>query len=289
MFTITDIVMFSTGGILLILYLIFFFKGLQYKDYFAELDEDDYILKDIYIVGLAVLRTIHYSFISKKDRILRQDINIFYGKNYEDFFLVTIRSQQISIAFTLLVLGFCLYGLASDVLIVFVIAGFAVLAFYYFGSLLENRIKERSDSMLSDFSEMVSKLALLTNAGLILREAWEMVAYNGESDLYREMQMSVEDMRNGESEITAISKFASRSMLPEIRKFSSTVVQGLEKGNQELVYMLQEQSKECWELKQQLAKRQGEKASSRLMIPMAVMFIGILIMVVIPIFSNMGM
>lgn len=289
MFTITDIVMFSTGGILLILYLIFFFKGLQYKDYFAELDEDDYILKDIYIVGLAVLRTIHYSFISKKDRILRQDINIFYGKNYEDFFLVTIRSQQISIAFTLLVLGFCLYGLASDVLIVFVIAGFAVLAFYYFGSLLENRIKERSDSMLSDFSEMVSKLALLTNAGLILREAWEMVAYNGEGDLYKEMQMSVEDMRNGESEITAISKFASRSMLPEIRKFSSTIIQGLEKGNQELVYMLQEQSKECWELKQQLAKRQGEKASSKLMIPMAVMFIGILIMVVIPIFSNMGM
>lgn len=289
MFTITDIVMFSTGGILLILYLIFFFKGLQYKDYFAELDEDDYILKDIYIVGLAVLRTIHYSFISKKDRILRQDINIFYGKNYEDFFLVTIRSQQISIAFTLLVLGFCLYGLAGDALIVFVIAGFAALAFYYFGSLLENRIKERSDSMLSDFSEMVSKLALLTNAGLILREAWEMVAYNGESDLYREMQMSVEDMRNGESEITAISRFASRSMLPEIRKFSSTVVQGLEKGNQELVYMLQEQSKECWELKQQLVKREGEKASSKLMIPMAIMFIGILIMVVIPIFSNMGM
>lgn len=143
--------------------------------------------------------------------------------------------------------------------------------------------------MLSDFSEMVSKLALLTNAGLILREAWEMVAYNGESDLYKEMQMSVEDMRNGESEITAISKFASRSMLPEIRKFSSTVVQGLEKGNQELVYMLQEQSKECWELKQQLAKRQGEKASSKLMIPMAIMFIGILVMVVIPIFSNMGM
>ncbi len=203
--------------------------------------------------------------------------------------MVTIRSQQISIAFTLLVLGFCLYGLASDVLIVFVIAGFAAMAFYYFGSLLENRIKERSDSMLSDFSEMVSKLALLTNAGLILREAWEMVAYNGESDLYKEMQMSVEDMRNGESEITAISKFASRSMLPEIRKFSSTVVQGLEKGNQELVYMLQEQSKECWELKQQLAKRQGEKASSKLMIPMAIMFIGILVMVVIPIFSNMGM
>lgn len=289
MFTIIDIVMFGTGGILLILYLIFFFKGLQYKEYFAGLDEDDYILKDIYIVGLAVLRTIHYSFISKKDRILRQDINIFYGKNYEDFYLVTIRSQQISIAFTLLVLGFCIYGLAGDALIVFVIAGFAALAFYYFGSLLENRIKERSDSMLSDFSEMVSKLALLTNAGLILREAWEMVAYNGESDLYREMQMSVEDMRNGESEITAISKFASRSMLPEIRKFSSTVVQGLEKGNQELVYMLQEQSKECWELKQQFAKRQGEKASSKLMIPMAIMFIGILIMVVIPIFSNMGM
>ena len=51
------------------------------------------------------------------------------------------------------------------------------------GTLLDTKIKKRSDSMLSEFSEIVSKLALLTNAGLILKEAWELVAYNGDSEI----------------------------------------------------------------------------------------------------------
>ncbi len=288
MFSTIDIVMFGTGGILLLLYIFFYIKGMKYKNYFEALDEDEYFMKDIYMVGLAILETIHYDYTSKKDRIMRQDIDIFYGKKYEDFYLSVVRSQQISLSFTLLVLGFCLYGLVEDVMVVFIVIFFAGLTFYYFGSSLGNKIKERSESMLSDFSEMVSKLALLTNAGLILKEAWQIVAYNGETYLYQEMQLSVIDMQNGISDIDAISKFASRSMLPEIRKFCSTIIQGLEKGNNELVYMLQEQSKECWNLKQQLAKREGEKASSKLMIPMAIMFIGILVMVVVPIFTNMG-
>lgn len=34
--------------------------------------------------------------------------------------------------------------------------------------------------------------------------------------------------------------------------------------------------------------REGEKASGKLLIPMMIMFIGILIMVLIPIFTNIG-
>ncbi len=289
MFSTVDIIMFSVGAVLLVLYLLFFAKGMSYKNYFDSLDEDEYMLKDIYIVGLAILETIHYKYDKKWDRNLRQNINIFYGKKFEDFYVTVVRSQQIALSFTLLVFGFCMYGLVADPLVVLVICFFAGIAFYYFGTDMDDRIKKRSESMLRDFSEMVSKLALLTNAGLILKEAWSMVAYNGDSELYKEMQASVVDMQNGVSDVEAISKFASRSMLPEIRKFCSTIVQGMEKGNQELVQMLQEQSKECWELKQQLAKREGEKAASKLMIPMSIMFIGILLMVIIPIFTNMGM
>lgn len=42
--------------------------------------------------------------------------------------------------------------------------------------------------MLSDFSEVISKLALMTNAGMILREAWELIAYGDETAVYKEMQ-----------------------------------------------------------------------------------------------------
>ena len=49
-----------------------------------------------------------------------------------------------------------------------------------------------------------------------------------------------------------------------------------------------EQSAEIWNLKRQLVKREGEKASSKLLIPKFLMFMGILIMVIVPIFTNIG-
>lgn len=61
------------------------------------------------------------------------------------------------------------------------------------------------------------------------------------------------------------------------------MIQGMEKGNKELVKMLSEQSQESWNLKKNIAMRDGEKASSKLLIPMMIMFAGILIMVLIPI------
>jgi pilus assembly protein TadC len=162
------------------------------------------------------------------------------------------------------------------------------VAYYYFGTLTTERIKKRSEQMLSDFSNVVSKLALLTNAGMIMHEAWEEVAYTGDSEIYKEMQIAVDQMNNGVSEADALFNFGTRCVVPEIKKFTSTIVQGISKGNSELIAMLQEQSKEVWALKKQNVRRQGEKASSKLMIPMMIMFVGILIMVVVPIFANLG-
>ena len=123
---------------------------------------------------------------------------------------------------------------------------------------------------------------------MIVREAWEEVAYTGNSIFYIEMQKAVDDMKNGFSEADSLYRFGSRCMIPEIKKFVSTIIQGIEKGNSELTRMLEQQSSEVWGLKKQEVRRQGEKAASKLILPMMMMFIGILIMVIIPIFSNLG-
>ncbi len=188
----------------------------------------------------------------------------------------------------LAVLAFALYGLANDVLITVVLLVFAVAAFFYFGTALNKKIKKRSEEMLRDFSEIISKLALLTNAGMILSDAWREVAFTNNRIIYTEMQLAVEEIDNGVSEVEAFYHFGSRCLIPEIKKFTSTIVQGLVKGNSELAYMLQQQSKEVWNSRKQNVRRKGEKAASKLMIPIYIMFIGILIMVVIPIFANIG-
>lgn len=287
-FSIMDLVIMFLGIFTLILWLIFYFQGLSKASLFEPLDENEYPLKEIYFVGYAILERINYAYKSKSDRKLRRNLDVLYGVKYADYYLRVIYSQKITMAFTLLVVAFALYGLADSVAAFAIGIMFSGLAYYYFGTVTENKILKRSEEMLSDFSEVISKLALLTNAGMILREAWEEIAYTGNTALYQEMQKAVEDMNNGMAEVDAVFQFGSRCIIPEIKKFASTMVQGLIKGNSELTMMLMDQSKEVWAAKKQNVRRQGEKAASKLLIPICIMFVGILVMILIPIFTNLG-
>lgn len=287
-FSTFDIIILIIGFILLIGWLICFFMGLQYNQLFDVLEEKEYPFKEVYGMGYFIIQKINYQFKSKADRELRQAIDILYGKKYEDYYLRTVYAQKITISSMLAVLAFALYGLANDVLITVVVLVFAVAAFFYFGTALNKKIEKRSEEMLRDFSEIISKLALLTNAGMILSDAWREVAFTSNRIIYTEMQLAVEEIDNGVPEVEAFYHFGSRCLIPEIKKFTSTIVQGLVKGNSELASMLQQQSKEVWNSRKQNVRIKGEKAASKLMIPIYIMFIGILIMVVIPIFANIG-
>jgi tight adherence protein C len=188
----------------------------------------------------------------------------------------------------LFVLSFGLYGISGELMVLPIMWMFSGLAIYYYLTKTRTQIRKRSEELLHDFSEVVSKLALLTNAGMILREAWETIAQSGVGVFYDEMKLALDDMNNGISETEAIRRFGIRCMIPEAKKFSSTIIQGLQKGNSELSYMLQQQSQEVWGIRKQNVRREGEKASSKLMIPIFIMFFGIIIMVVVPIFANLG-
>lgn len=286
---IQDIVILGIGCVLLICWLILFFYGKKYDEMFAVLDEKEFPLCQIYSTGYAFWEIAGKKYKSKRDRKLRQQLEILYGKKYTEFYLRVVYAQKMTFAMLLTVLSFVFYGLAQDITVMAILLLFAGTAYYYFGSNIDKKIEKRSEAMMGDFADALSELALLTNAGMVLREAWETVAVNGERTLYQEMQRSLDDMNNGVSEMEAMRRFGNRCVVPEIRKFSSTVIQGIEKGSGDLSVMLTQQSKEVWDARKQDVRRQGEKAAGKLIAPMAVMFIGILIMVIVPIFANLGM
>lgn len=288
MLTILDFVLFGIGALLLVLWLLLFVMGLKYAYLFETLDEKEYPLKDIYFVGYALMELLHYQYKSKSDRKIRKELCILYGEKYADYFIRVIHAQKVTMGLTLLVLAVPLYGLANDILAAAVVVLFAGVAYYYFGTLTSEKIIKRSEEMLRDFSNVISKLALLTNAGMIMRDAWEDVAMTGNTVLYQEMQYAVQQMNNGKTLVDALYEFGVRCVIPEIKKFTSTIIQGIKKGNEDLAQMLQNQSKEVWAMKKQNVRRQGEKASSKLLLPMMMMLIGILVMVIIPIFANLG-
>lgn len=283
-----DFIVMGAGCVCLIVWLALFFLSGKYNTMFQTLNEKEYPLKDLYSTGYLLTELFHFKFKRKHDRRLRTELGVLHEEKYVEYYLRVIYAQSITFGLLVFQFSFILYGLSRDILIMAICMGMAVLAVYYFMTQAEKKIQKRSDELLNDFSEIVSKLALLVNAGMIMREAWNEVAEAGESVIYQEMIRSCQDMQNGVSEGEAIRRFGVRCMIPEIKKFASTIIQGIEKGNRELAMMLQSQSDEIWEMKQQRVKRAGARANTKLMIPMFIMFAGILIMIVVPVFTNLG-
>lgn len=286
---IISIIIMVVASILTALFLWLLFVGKKFENMIAPLNNKEYPLCELYGVGFVILDLLKHNYATKSERKRRQLISLLYGEQHSEYYLRVNAAQRMTFSFLLIVVGFVLYGLISDYLIVGVFLMFAFTAYYYVATLPQTRIEKKSAEILSDFADVASKLALLVNAGMIMKEAWEKVAYTGESELYQEMQLVCVNMNNGMSEVDAYTEFGSRCTSPEIKKFTSTVVQGLVKGNRELVEMIKQQSREIWDAKRHRVKQQGEKAASKLLIPICIMFIGIIIMIIVPIFSNLGM
>lgn len=286
--SVQDLVILGIGCVFLVIWLIIFMASRSYDDMFDMLDEKEFPLKELYSMGYFIMEKSKYQYKSRRDRKLRQDMEVLYEKKYVEYYLRLTYARAVTYGMLLFVLSFVIYAFSGDVAVLMIMFMFSGVSVYYVMTLAPKKIESRSSQLIGDFSEVVSKLALLTNAGMILREAWELTSKVGEGVFYQEMRIAVMEMENGISEAEAIRRFGIRCMMPEIKKFSATLIQGIQKGNSELSSMLQNQSAEIWNLRKQNVRRQGEKAASKLMIPIFMMFIGIIIMVVVPIFSNLG-
>ena len=173
----------------------------------------------------------------------------------------------------------------------FFVMGIIVFAvvYYFYSQATERKIKTRSEQFALEFPNAVSTIALLVNSGMILRDAWKEVAFSGDTLLSYEMRKVNEDISNGVAEADALYSFANRCSTPEIKKFTSIVVQGLEKGSRDLAIALQEQNDSLWESKKQLTLKKGELASGKLLIPLVIMFVGVLFLIMVPIMTNLNL
>lgn len=288
MLSVLSLVIMALATILTIVFILLLFAGKKYDSWIEPLDSKEFPLCELYGVGFILIDLLKYDFTTKQERKRRQQIALIYGEKHSEYYLRVNAAERFTLALLLLVAGLALYGLTSEIAIVFVMLLFSFVAFYYVSTLPEETLKKKTGNILNQFADVVSKLALLVNAGMILKEAWIKVSETGDGELYQEMRRAVEQMNNGVSEVDAYTEFGTRCTSPEIKKFTSTIVQGLVKGNRELVEMIKQQSREIWDAKRHRVKQEGEKAASKLLIPICIMFVGVLIMIIVPIFANLG-
>ena len=288
MLSVMSLVIMALATVAAVVLILLILAGKKYDEWVAPLDNKEYPLCELYGVGFVLCDILKHNFTTKGERKRRQQLALIHGEKHSEYYLRVNAAERYTLAALILTIGLCLYGLTADLTIVLVVVAFAALAFYYVGTLPEETLKKKTAEIMNQFADVVSKLALLVNAGMILKEAWIKVSETGEGELYNEMRLAVVQMENGMSEVDAYAEFGTRCIAPEIKKFTSTIIQGLVKGNRELVEMIKQQSREVWDAKRHLVVQAGEKAASKLLIPMMIMFVGVLIMIVVPIFANLG-
>ena len=262
--------------------------GTRYQGWIRPLTRKEYFFKELFPVGMAFLAVTRYSYSSLRDRKRISDAKIIWGDKYGEYYFRVNVAEKYTYVLTFLMITPLLGVIGEPFLMVFGVAG-AVLGYLYADRKITQIIARREDDIERDFADMVSKMALLINAGMITREAWEEISDTGEGTLYDEMRRSVSDMRNGEPEIDCYISFGNRCGIGSVKKFTSMLVQNISKGNRELVEFLKAESSVCWEEKKHYVRRQGEKATSKLLIPLLMIMAGIFIMILVPIVTNLGM
>ncbi|MDC7289632.1 type II secretion system F family protein [Blautia schinkii] len=263
------------------------FKGKKYIRYSQSTFAKEFQMSDLFCVGFSVMELLHFDTTSKRARAKIKEIAEIRGKKYAEYYYYILQGAKITYAYTILVVMLLLAVLADSVEALLLGIILCVLAVAYLELSLRDKLTERRQEILMDLPQVLSKLTLLVNSGMVLREAWRKTEITGSRVLYQEMTNTSLEIENGVLETDAYKDFGERCNVKEARKFASMIVQNLQKGNEELSFFLRDMADEMWETKKNEVKQKGEKANSKLLLPVLLIFIGILMLVLVPALSGM--
>lgn len=156
--------------------------------------------------------------------------------------------------------------------------------------------KEKQDlrQMQIDYPGIINKFNLYIRAGMTVRKAWFRIVEDYQAGketgrgrkAYDEMTAAMYQIRGGLPEGECYESFGVRCGEPAYRRFGMMLSQNLRKGSAGLTDILEREASEAFEDRKKLAKKLGEEAGTKLMIPMFMMLIIVLIIVVVPAFFS---
>lgn len=268
------------GSIISILLIIKMNSGKKYQDMFEVLNDKDFPLKSLYCVGLSWAEKPVFALKGKMREKLIGQAKLLYENKYAEYYANVVWAQFLSFVHLSIAVGFLLAGVTNSAFMLIMGGAMAGVFGYYSLNRMNDLLKTRERECTAELPEIVSTMALLINAGMVLRNAWRTIADSREGTVYELMRQSCADMENGMAEVDAIHKFGRWTNSAEIRKFTSALAQSVERGGSELSDFLGRQAIEIWTLKKQLMLQKGEAAASKLLAPTAMLFVGIIIAVI---------
>lgn len=158
--------------------------------------------------------------------------------------------------------------------------------------------KQREALLMLDYSELVSKLMVYIGAGLTVRNALETISQHfdaliargikADRPLYQELRTMVIQFRRNMPESEIYLSFGRRVNLKPYTKLVSLIEQNRMNGARNLRAMLELEMEDAFEQRKTTARRLGEEAGTKLLLPLFIMLGIVMIIVIVPAMSALG-
>lgn len=174
---------------------------------------------------------------------------------------------------------------------------FAAAALYWGrGKELDKQLERRKRELLLDYPEIVNKLSLYMGAGMTIRNAFAKMGEDYKRQqkerrryVYEEILITCYELQSGKSEREAYDHFGRRCQVQAYMKLSTLLSQNIRKGSNDLLRVLRQEADNAFAERKNLAKKLGEEAGTKLLLPMMMMLCIVMVIIMIPAYFSFMM
>ena len=163
----------------------------------------------------------------------------------------------------------------------------------------EKEIKQRRLRLLEiDYTQIITKILLYVSSGMTIRNSMIRLADGYQNNIvnneqlekraaYEELVVVKNKLSSGYSEIKAYEEMAKNINLRTYTRFLNIIIQSIKNGNKDLKNILNMEVQDALYERKQNAKKLGEEAATKLVLPLMMMLAIIMVVIMVPAFMGM--
>ena len=132
---------------------------------------------------------------------------------------------------------------------------------------------------------------LRIGAGLSVKETMirihrELKENAPDSSLYEELNYAVNGLNAGRDEKTVYTEMGRSTGVEEYSRLMTLICRNIERGNSNLLELLRREEKDAFGMRKNRAKKKGEEAAEKLLLPMFILLVAVVGIVMFPALKN---
>ena len=159
-------------------------------------------------------------------------------------------------------------------------------------SVIRSKKQQRRDELIREYPLYINQLLLYLGAGMNVRNALGRLVTCQEKIckkpdyVAQELCYTLREMESGISETNAYRNMANRIGIPQYTRLANHLIRSVTKGEQNLKTQLEAEQYQLQTQRRDYAKKQGEVAGTRLLLPMMVLLVVVIAIIIYPAFVS---